>query len=255
MGRVIDLHMHILPGLDDGAQTIEDSVSMARAALADGIRTVAATPHVRDDYPTSADEMERGVDDVRQALISNRIDVEVLTGGEIALERLGALEPNVLARFALGGRYVLLEFPYYGWPLELETRVFELHAKGFAVVLAHPERNVDVQAAPARLERLVERGALVQVTSASLDGRLGRKAQKAAFALLDGELAHVVASDAHNPAVRDVGLRTAVDVINDDALARWLTVDVPTAIVRDDDIPERAASGRRHRRRFLRQRP
>jgi protein-tyrosine phosphatase len=253
---VIDLHTHILPGLDDGARTIEDSMAMARAALADGIRTIAATPHVRDDYPTSADEMERGVHDVRHALTSNGIDLEVVTGGEIALERLQALEPNALARFALGdaGRHVLLEFPYYGWPLDLETRVFELRGKGLAVVVAHPERNAEVQAAPARLERVVERGVLVQLTSASLDGRLGRRAQKAAFELLERGLAHLVASDAHDPGVRAVGLGSAVAALNDEELARWLTVDVPAAIVAGDGIPARRASAKRRRRRFRRQR-
>ena len=250
---MIDLHTHILPGLDDGAQTIEDSVSMARSARADGIRTVAATPHVRDDYPTSPDEMERAARDVRQALGSSGIELEVLTGGEIALDRLQALDQNTLARFALGGkgRYLLLEFPYLGWPLELEMRVLELHSKGFEVVVAHPERNADVQMAPGRLERVVERGALVQLTSASLDGRLGRASRKAAFELLERELVHLVASDAHGPGVRAVGLRPAVEAIDDAELARWLTVEVPAAIVSGDRIPERPASAKRRYARGL----
>jgi protein-tyrosine phosphatase len=250
---VIDLHAHILPGLDDGAQTIEDSVSMARTALADGIVTIAATPHVRDDYPTSADEMERATAEVRRALARDGIELELLTGGEIALDRLGLLDQTALARFTLGGTgsCLLLEFPYYGWPLELETRVFELHAKGFAVVLAHPERNADVQAAPARLERLVERGVLVQLTSSSLDGRLGRASRKAAFELLERGLAHLVASDAHAPDVRAVGMRSAAAAVGDDALARWLTVDVPAAIVSGDDVPERPAEAKRRHARGL----
>jgi protein-tyrosine phosphatase len=250
---VIDLHAHILPGLDDGAQTIADSASMARAALVDGIVTIAATPHVRDDYPTSPDEMERATDDVRQALARDGVELELLTGAEIALDQLGLLDPTALSRFTLGGtgRYLLLEFPYYSWPLELETRVFELHSKGFAVVLAHPERNADVQAAPARLERLVERGVLIQLTSASLDGRLGRASRKAAFELLERRLAHLVASDAHAPDVRAVGLRSAAAAVGDHALARWLTVEVPAAIVSGDRIPERPAAGKRRRARSL----
>src|SRR5213080_4939527 len=88
VGRVIDLHTHILPGLDDGARTLEESVAMARSAVADGIRVVAATPHVRDDYPTRAIEMEQGLAQVREALALEGIALEVLPGGEIALDRL-----------------------------------------------------------------------------------------------------------------------------------------------------------------------
>jgi len=169
---VIDLHTHILPGLDDGAQSLEDSVAMAHAAVADGIRIVAATPHVRDDYPTTAAEMERGVAAVRQAIAAAGLSLDLRTGGEIALDRLGALDPVELSRFGLGGKagYLLLEFPYYGWPLGLGNRLFELRSKGFIPVLAHPERNAEVQGLPERLRELVEQGAFVQVTSASLDG-------------------------------------------------------------------------------------
>src|SRR5947208_16067343 len=86
--RVIDLHTHILPGLDDGPRTLEESVSMARAAVADGIRIVAATPHVRSDYPTRVSEMERGVTDLRNALAAQAVALDVLSGGEIALDHL-----------------------------------------------------------------------------------------------------------------------------------------------------------------------
>src|SRR6266699_403184 len=152
---------------------------MARAAVADGIRVVAATPHVRDDYPTEVTEMQEGVAELREVLTDRGIELDVLTGGEIALDRLASLDTDRLARFGLAGNRncLLLEFPYYGWPLDLETRVFELRGQGFVIVLAHPERNAEVQFAPARLQPLVEQDVLVQVTAASLDGRLGRSAR------------------------------------------------------------------------------
>src|SRR6266536_648919 len=148
---------------------------MARSAVADGIRVMAATPHVREDYPTRAAEMEHGVADLRQALAKEGLTLDVRTGGEIALDRLGTLEADELARFALAGNqsYLLPKFPYYGWPLELETRVSELRARGIIAILAHPERNAGVQAPPARLGPVVAQGALTHVTAASLDGRLG----------------------------------------------------------------------------------
>src|SRR5205807_3070985 len=113
---VIDLHTHILTRLDDGAQTLAESVSMARAAVADGVRVIAATPHVRADYPTSAAEMERGVAELREALATEGIALEVHTGGEIALDRLGVLDEQELVRFGLASNpnYLLLEFPYSG---------------------------------------------------------------------------------------------------------------------------------------------
>ena len=249
--RVIDLHTHILPGVDDGARTLDDALGMARAAVADGIRVVAATPHVRDDFPTTAATMERGVAELRQALAAAGVALDVRPGGEIALGELDRLGPDGLARFGLGGNpaYVLLEFPYVGWPLALAGRVHDLVARGVTPVLAHPERNADVQAQPERLRPLVLGGALVQVTAASLDGRTGKRTRQAGLVLVRAGLAHLVASDAHTSAVRGIGLTEAARAVGDAALARWLTVDVPGAIVGGGPLPVRP-QGRRRRRLF-----
>src|SRR5512144_1827701 len=208
---LIDLHSHILPGLDDGAADLESSLEMARAAVEDGIRTLAVTPHVRDDYPTSADEMEGTLETVRTAAARAGIDLELLPGGELAIGRAAALGPEELRRFSLGGNgsWLLVEFPYAGWPLGLAPLVGRLRGDGLRVVLAHPERNEEVQARPARLQEFADLGTLVQVTAASVDGRLGRRSQQAAFALLAGGLAHLLASDAHAPSLRAVGLSAA----------------------------------------------
>jgi protein-tyrosine phosphatase len=121
---VIDLHSHVLPGLDNGARTLEDSVTMARAAVADAVMWLAATPHVRDDYPTDSATMERLVREVHDAIEEAGVELELLPGGEIALDRLAVLDSEELRRFGLGGnpRYLLIEFPYVGWPLGLEER-------------------------------------------------------------------------------------------------------------------------------------
>lgn len=244
---MIDLHTHILPGVDDGAATMEDSLEMARTASADGITAVAATPHVRDDYPTSAGTMERLVRQLGQALTRSGIPLEVRPGGELALDRLAALGGAELTRFGLGGNpaYLLVEFPYYGWSLALESAILRLRSQGVTPVLAHPERNAEVQARPARLEALVQAGALVQVTAASLDGRIGKRARAAGFELLERGTAHMIASDAHTPEVRGIGMSAAAAAVGDDALARWLTDDVPAAILAGNPIPERPAPRRR----------
>jgi protein-tyrosine phosphatase len=241
MRSMIDLHSHILPRIDDGSRDLAESLAIARTAVDDGIRAVAATPHVREDYPTTADEMERSVHELRAALAAENIDLEVLTGGEIALDELEHLSVGDLRRFGLGGNpaFLLLETPYMGWPLAFDQIVERLVIAGTTPVIAHPERNGDVRSDPERLVRLVERGALVQVTAASLDGRLGRAVQRCAGDLLGLGVVHMLASDAHSPEVRTVGLRAARDVVTDPALARWLTYDVPAAIVSAEPIPQR----------------
>jgi protein-tyrosine phosphatase len=238
---LIDLHSHILPGLDDGPDELDGSLAMARSAVADGIRALAATPHVREDYPTTADEMEQALQRLRAAVSSEGIELEVVPGGELALERIGRLGVDELRRFGLGGSdfWLLLEFPYSGWPLGLARLAERLAANGFGIVLAHPERNPDVQAVPSRLQEFVDDGMLVQLTASSVDGRLGKRTRDASLALLHLRLAHLLASDAHAPSIREVGLSAAVEALGDDELASWLTEDVPAAIVSGSPVPDR----------------
>jgi protein-tyrosine phosphatase len=249
---LIDLHSHILPGLDDGSRTVEDARELARRAGEDGVTAIAATPHVRGDYPTRPEEMERGVLGLREDFAEQGIQVEVLHGGEIDLGMLGSLDDDDLRRFSLARseRYVLLEFPYTGWPSALEETVYGLGLRGFVAVIAHPERNREVQADPGRLAEAVRLGALVQVTAASVDGRIGRSSQKAAGRLFQLGLAHVLASDAHTPEIRAAGLGAAAEAVGDDRLAAYLTVEAPEAIVTGEAVPAPPArSGKR--RRFI----
>jgi protein-tyrosine phosphatase len=249
---VIDLHSHILPGLDDGAATLDDAIGIAEAAVADGIRVIVATPHVRAaDYPTSPEQMERQVDSLRRELREAALQLDLLSGGEIAFDMLPDLGDDELRRFGLAGnpKYLLLEAPYFGWPLGIDDAVFQLQLRGFTTVLAHPERNGEVQANPQRLAPLVERGTLVQLTAASLDGRLGSAPQKTGLRLLELGLAHLLASDAHAPTLRQIGMSAAARQVRDDELAGWLTEEVPAAIVAGREIPPRPV---RPARRFRR---
>lgn len=245
---MIDLHSHVLPGLDDGASDLEESLAICRAAAADGVTVLAATPHVRADYPTTPEAMEFALAAVRAAVGEV---VDVVPGGEIALAELNRPIEELL-RFGLAGnpRYLLVETPYVGWPLDIADRLSRVHASGITPVLAHPERNFEVQARPALLEPIVAAGTLVQLTAASLDGRVGRRATACAAELLKRELAHLIASDAHAASVRAVGLSAAASAVGDVELARWLTVDVPQAILGDTAVPERPT--RSSPRRFLR---
>ena len=248
---MIDLHSHVLPGVDDGARTIEDSRELASKAASEGITAIAATPHVRHDYPTTPDRMEAEVAALRRDFSEQGIPVEILHGGELDLQAMRALSQDDLRRFTIAqnGRYLLVEFPYRGWPLDLKQTLFDLALSGFAPILAHPERNAEVQAEPGRLSPFVDRGGLVQITAASLDGRIGRRSRQAAQELIEAGLAHILASDAHLPEIREVGLAAAAEAL-DDELARYLTQAAPSAIVAGEAVPPPPA--RRRRRRFLR---
>lgn len=242
---MIDLHTHILPGIDDGAQTLDDALEMARAFVADGVTTIAATPHVRDDFPTSADVMLSAIDTLREALDEDGIPLTVLPGAELAVDWIPRLNEAELRRLTLAGsgRYILVETPYYGWPVELVEQLLGLRLAGFAPVLAHPERNGEVQQTPSLVAPLVRGGTIVQVTAASLDGRLGERCRETALHLVAAGLVHMVASDAHMPDVRAVGMRSAADELDDAALAEWLASDVPRAVVEGGSVPPRQRTG------------
>jgi protein-tyrosine phosphatase len=244
---VIDLHSHVIPALDDGPTTLDGSLEILDAAQTAGVTRIAATPHVRDDHPTTPEQMERGVAELRQLAPDG---LEVLTGGELDHRFLRTLDDAALRRFGLGGNpaLLLLETPFRGWPLDLRGLVFDLELRGFRVVLAHPERNAEVQERPELVRDLVDAGVAVQLTAGSVEGRLGRRPAATAKALLERGLAHLIASDAHASSLRAFTLRAAAEAIGDRALARWLTHDVPGALLEGRTLPPRP--GRRRTMRL-----
>ena len=242
---VIDLHTHVLPGLDDGARSLAEARALAIDAAAQGVSTLAATPHVRDDYPTTPDAMEDAVAELREDFAQRGIPVEIVHGAEVALDLLWAIPPQDLPRLTIAqtGRYLLLEVPYRGWPFAFESAVTRLIELGVTPLLAHPERNPEVQDRPDRVRQVVEAGALVQVTAASVEGSRDRAAQAAARSLLELGLVHVIASDSHGPHIARQGMADAVAALGDSALAKYLTEDVPGAIVAGEPVPEKPQVG------------
>jgi protein-tyrosine phosphatase len=236
---VIDLHTHVLPGLDDGPRDLEHALAILSSIADDGASVVCATPHVRADYPTSGEAMERALDALRVAAAD--IPVEVRGGAEIALDQLPLLSDEERSRLGLGGnpRLLLLETPYVGWPLDLPQTCVRLRNLGIQPVVAHPERNPDVIERPALLEDVVRAGAVVQLTAASVDGRLGSRIAACARQLLSAGLAHVIASDAHAPNVRGAGLGAAAGALGDSGLGRWLVQDAPAALLAGEELPLR----------------
>lgn len=208
---------------------------------AEGVRVVAATPHVRFDYPTTTADMAAALRDVRAAAKDAGLMIEVVEGGELSLVFVDESGPDELTGFALGGRSgaLLVEFPYRDWPSFLERRIDRLTELGFTPILAHPERNARVADDPSLLRDAVAAGAFVQLTAGSVEGRFGRRTAKCARALLDGGLAHVIASDAHGPHIRGAGLTAALDALGDPRLGRWLVEGVPGALLEGVEIPAR----------------
>lgn len=251
-GRFVDLHTHLLPGVDDGARDRDASLAMARLAEADGIGHIVATPHV-PFCGLRADALEQRLEDLRRFLADNGVHLQVSLGTEISLE------PDLLQWLADGvarplgaTRYVLVELPFFGYPPYTEDVIFQLQVHGYRPILAHPERNAELAAAPRRMEPLVERGVLAQITTTSLLGGFGPAARNAATEFLQRGWAHVLASDAHSPAHRppvlSEGIRAAEKILGDSA---WDLATVnPAAILNGDDVePPRPA---KKPRRWLR---
>jgi protein-tyrosine phosphatase len=237
---VIDLHCHVLPGIDDGPRTIDESVALARAAYASGIRTIVATPHASARYPNRPAAIHELVALLNERLQTEGIGIEIRPGAEIAMTHAPEIDPAELARMTLGGGpWLLLEPPFSPVVAGLDRLVATAQADGYRVVLAHPERCTAFHRDPKMLETLVDEGALTSITAGSLAGRFGKEVRRFASKLVEDGLVHNVASDAHDPLRRPPGIGAELDRAGLGALAGWLTQAVPAAILSGADIPDR----------------
>ena len=233
-----DLHFHLLPGVDDGPAELADSLELARAALADGSSTVVATPHVRGDFVTDVAGLVERTSELRAALRRERIPLEVLDGGELGHDLVPQLDQDeleCLAQGPPGARWLLLEAPWGGYDDLFHSAAAELRERGFAVVIAHPERSADAELdSAAGLRRELAAGSMAQLNAQSLSGAHGVGAERAAFQLLGEGLITLVASDAHGP-TRPPSLcaafRTLVQHGISPAAARSLTHDAPSRLL------------------------
>lgn len=234
---MIDLHCHLLPGIDDGPRDMPTAIAMARLQVAAGVTTVATTPHVSWDTPTESATILRSLAAMRATLAEEEIPLELVSGGEIDVHRARELPDEELRALALGGgRWLLLECPLQHAP-PLEPVVYDLLDRGHLVLLAHPERSPAVQRDPGAIARLVSAGVLTQITASSFTGHFGKPVQRFADRLLDEGLVHTVASDAHDPVRRPPGLCEPLLEVGLGPLAPLLTAEIPAAILGGTDIP------------------
>ncbi len=240
---MIDIHSHILPGLDDGPPTMEGSLALARAAAAAGTRTLVATPHIRDDHPFPLEAVEERVQTVNAALADAEIDVRVLSGGEVAVSKAAELDDAALHSVCLGaGPYLLVESPYTHAPELVERVLFDLQTRGFRPILAHPERSPSFLSDLERLRRIVERNVLCSVTALSMVGGFGAIPRSFSIRLFAEGLVHNVASDTHDAHHRPPQLLEGFERLDADlpGLAEqsgWFTREAPQAMVTGQDLP------------------
>jgi protein-tyrosine phosphatase len=239
---VIDLHCHVLPGIDDGPETMDGAIELARAAEAQGTSVLVATPHVTYDHlHNTSERILTSVEEVNRALRKQRIDVMVLPGAEVALERAGELDDDELAALRLGGGpWLLVECPMFAGGMGVDGQLHALASRGNKIVLAHPERCPVFQTDLARLERLVESGMLGQITASSLTGQFGRTVERISKDMVDRGLIHIAASDAHNAERRPPVIRDHLEDAGLDGLADWMGMEVPEAVLAGTSIPYRA---------------
>ncbi|MFH1708255.1 MAG: CpsB/CapC family capsule biosynthesis tyrosine phosphatase [Planctomycetota bacterium] len=197
---MIDIHAHILPGLDDGLQTIEESVQLAFEFQKAGFTTVIATPHIKDgQYDHEREAVAAAVDALNTELACAGIALDIFAGAEYAMDIrvLKDLEQGRLMTLGCS-RHVLLEFPCYSVPTYAQTIVSVLIKNGFTPVLAHPERCHDIGARdPSLIRWYVDKGCLVQVDAQSLAGANGRAAMKTAWLFIRDQVAGIISLDAH----------------------------------------------------------
>jgi protein-tyrosine phosphatase len=246
---VIDLHCHLLPGIDDGPADLGGALAMAQAHVRAGVSTVAATPHVSWDMPNEAAAIDLRLGDVRAAIAAAQLPLTIARGAEIDVHQAVGMSDEQLRRLALGGGpWVLLEAPLTRG-VALAPVALALLERGHRVLIAHPERSPLLQRDPDALRELVRAGAATQITAASFAGRFGRTVRDRADELLEAGLVHSVASDAHDALRRPPGIAEPLADAGLGDLVELLAHDVPAAILAGDPLPPVPA---RRRRRGLR---
>jgi protein-tyrosine phosphatase len=210
-----DLHLHVLPGVDDGPADLGEALTLAADAVADGTRVAVATPHIRPGYVTDVSELPARVAELQLALAREGIPLELRVGGELAhgmVERMSQDELETIAQGPCGARWILLEAPFFGFGPAFHDASGELRERGFGVVIGHPERSARLGEDLAPLRHEVLFGSALQLNVWTIAGRHGEEARDIALRLVREGLASVVASDAHSDWRRPLISRALVDL-------------------------------------------
>ncbi|HWF37353.1 MAG TPA: CpsB/CapC family capsule biosynthesis tyrosine phosphatase [Candidatus Acidoferrales bacterium] len=236
---MVDIHCHILPGLDDGPESFDMSVAMAEMAIADGVTHIIATPHASADHAFIPNLVKQRREEL-QEMFQGRLTFATGCDFHLSFENLQEIrfEPE---RFTLNQKnYLLVEFADFSIPSSLDQALHELQLAGLNPIVTHPERNPLIRSQPERLFRWLRQGCYVQITAQSFSGRFGKAAQEMAHDWLDAGAVHFVASDAHNVTSRPLKLKEAFDEIaktHGEETARALFIENPMAVFEGRPLP------------------
>ena len=241
---MIDIHCHILPGVDDGPNDLEESLVMARMAVADGIQALVATPHSLNGVYSNhrQDILERGKT-LKEALIEHQVPLILFVGSDVHFDAhlLRKLETGEVLPIN-DGKYILLELPGQSVPQTIKEVLFELRVRGYFPIFTHLERNQVIQKHPEIVGDWVEHGAVIQITAQSLTGGFGRRAYICACRLLEKGWVDVIATDAHSadrrPPILSQGVKKAAEIIGPEEARKMVTL-YPELILRNEPLPEK----------------
>lgn len=244
----VDLHAHVLPGLDDGPADLALAVSLCRELVREGVRTVVAAPHVKPTMPCTPALRDAALASLRAELDAARIPLRVLPGGELDLSYATSWTDGELAAFSPDGRLVLIESPWGQWSGDMETTCHDLVERGWRPVIAHPERNAGVQLDASVLDAAIEAGATCHATTEAFTGGFGPRAQASALELVRTERIAFVATDAHDVMGRPPGVTAAWHALRragiEEHVIERLFVSAPRQLLNSDD---EAAASSEHR--------
>ena len=237
---MIDIHCHILPGIDDGPEKMETTLEMLRMAADDGITHIIATPHYRCQDVLTMQDIDDRVSLVRKEMEKSGMTIRLSAGADIRLtyELISCLSRRALPTIN-GSRYFLLELPDF-LPPHFDEFIFESRIKGYVPIITHPERNHSLLASPRRSEVLREAGALLQLTAMSITGEFSRQIKKYSLQLLKMGCVDFVASDAHSTKRRVPVLSRAYGEVSkmlDEDAAQRMFVDNPKAVIENRELP------------------
>jgi len=240
---MIDIHCHILPNIDDGPSSMDESIAMARIAMGDGIHTIVATPHTLNGvYINTVQDVIEKVAELHAALARNDIQIQVCPGADVHIcpQLVDRIRAEQACTINNGNKYIILELPSQMIPAGLKEELFQLKLKGITPIISHPERIALIQHDRTIMKELVSMGALGQVTAMSVTGDFGVQVQQTAKELISERLVHIIATDAHScdgrPPVLSDAAERAADILGSYDDAAQMVTDIPAAILAGEQI-------------------
>lgn len=235
---MIDLHCHFLPGIDDGPDSVEESLELAEAWLDVGVDQIVATPHVNLKHPNGPETIRESAEKMAAALQAESVNLRVQTGAEISASVAIDMPDEQLEQLTLGdSNWLLVEPPTSSTPFALHGTIFGISGKGWNILLAHPERNPAFQEDLDLLVSLVDGGIKTQVTAGVFSGRYGRTAARTAARMMELDLVHVVASDAHHATLRPPEMSEPLIEAGYGHMVDWLCTEMPAWILDGGEEP------------------